>query len=177
MTPDRPSVDIPWWKIAPFTVPTLLMLGYATGWRSLFAGDSIWWRDLRTPPPALSEAGLTLAWLAVFVALGVAVARVLSATVDTGRSKAFVWFVLQFVFGIVWVMLFYFRAFDLASIALLVTIPAAVLALVLFWRVDRVAAALFVPFLAWLTLGGLVMVRTIAENPGADLVPIETLVR
>ncbi len=88
-------------------------------------------------------------WTLLYAAIAVAAWRV-HGIVGSLRAPEMAWFGAQLLFNAVWSPLFF--AFQLRGFALAWIIALDVLVAVTlwrFWRQDRVAGILFVPYLAW----------------------------
>jgi len=112
------------------------------------------------PPPWL----FGVVWPVLFTLLGVALYLVWRAN-DPGRQLALGLFVAQMVFNVAWTPTF-FRAQNLALALgvigglLLLVVPT----LIAFWRVDRTAGLLVVPYLLWVAFAAVLNYRFLALN-------------
>ncbi|QPV64647.1 tryptophan-rich sensory protein [Halosimplex litoreum] len=125
------------------------------------------------PPPWV----FGVVWTALFTLLGVAVALVwLTDGRGTGgpntdgngwtaRRVALAAFVGQMVLNVAWTPAFFAAENLLAGLVVIVALwPAVVATIWAFDRVDRRAAALLVPYLAWVTFAALLNYRFLALN-------------
>jgi translocator protein len=96
------------------------------------------------------------AWSVMFLVIAVAFWRVLQTPETTPmRSGAIGLFVLQLVLNALWSVLFF--GFESPGLALVEVVPfwlSIFLALLTFTAIDRTAAWLMVPYLAWVTFAG-----------------------
>ncbi|WP_254521846.1 TspO/MBR family protein [Natrinema caseinilyticum] len=113
--------------------------------------DSAWFRSLAKPwfyPPTIA---FPVVWTTLFTLLGVALWLVWRSDAD-GRRLALGLFALQMVFNVVWTPAFFTLEALLLAFGIIVVLWVCIAATVLaFRRVDRRAAALLVPYLAWVT--------------------------
>ena len=117
----------------------------------LSSPDSAWFRALEKPAFYPPEIAFPIVWTALFTLMGVALWLVWRADAS-GRRLALGLFVLQMAFNVAWTPVFFALEelfFGLLVIAILWVLVVATI--VVFDRVDRRAAALLVPYLAWVT--------------------------
>lgn len=115
--------------------------------------DSAWFRSLAKPALYPPPWAFGVVWTALFTLLGVAVALVYLAGVDRRDVRvALGAFAAQMALNVAWTPAFFAAQNLLAGLVVIATLWPAVLAtIVAFDRVDRGAALLLVPYLAWVT--------------------------
>ncbi|PSQ03524.1 tryptophan-rich sensory protein [Halobacteriales archaeon QS_4_69_31] len=115
--------------------------------------DSAWFRSLTKPALYPPPWAFGVAWTVLFTLLGVAVALVWLAGPDRRPVRvALAAFAGQMVLNVAWTPAFFAAQHLLAGLVVIVALwPAVVVTVVAFDRVDRRAAALLVPYLAWVT--------------------------
>lgn len=127
---------------------------------------SPWFRGLAKP--AIYPPGWVfgVVWTLLFTLLGVAVALVWLDGRETRAGRvALGLFVGQMCLNVAWTPAFFAARNLLAGLAVIVALWPAVLATVVaFDRVDRRAAALLVPYLAWVTFAAVLNYRLWALN-------------
>ena len=132
------------------TVPLILLLGSASGAVAGLGGAYPWFFLLRKPwfmPPVWA---FPLVWTALYALMGVAIARVIDRP-SAGRTIAILLFTLQLALNLAWPPLFFAAHRIAAALALVVALDVAVVTTILaFARVDRPAAAMLLPYAAWL---------------------------
>ncbi|WP_435348393.1 TspO/MBR family protein [Haloarchaeobius sp. HRN-SO-5] len=115
--------------------------------------DTAWFQSLEKPwfyPPGWAFG---VVWTLLFTLMGIALYRVWSAGIGDRTVKVAVGtFALQMAFNVAWTPAFFtFQRPDL-GLAIIVVLWVLVVATVrAFDRVDRTAAALLVPYLAWVS--------------------------
>ncbi|ADB62584.1 TspO and MBR like protein [Haloterrigena turkmenica DSM 5511] len=119
---------------------------------SIFSSpDSAWFRSLEKPwfyPPSIA---FPLVWTALFTLLGVALWLVWRSD-SAGRRLALGLFALQMAFNVVWTPAFFALEAPLLALGVILALWGLIVGTVVaFDRVDRRAAALLVPYLAWVT--------------------------
>ncbi|WP_254864388.1 TspO/MBR family protein [Halovivax gelatinilyticus] len=142
-----PSIDLRTLIEVVGFVVLVNVLGSAPG--VVFGPDSAWFRALEKPwfyPP---ELAFPVVWTLLFTLLGISLWLVWRA--DSG-GLALGLFVVQFALNVAWTPAFFGLESIVGGIAVLVPLVALVCATVYaFWRVDRRAAVLLVPYLLWVT--------------------------
>ncbi|WP_408959967.1 TspO/MBR family protein [Natrinema sp. 74] len=117
----------------------------------LSSPESAWFRSLAKPwfyPPTIA---FPVVWTTLFTLLGVALWLVWRSD-DDGRRLALGLFAVQMLFNVVWTPTFFTLEALFAAFAVIVVLWVLIAATILaFRRVDRRAAALLVPYLAWVT--------------------------
>lgn len=150
-------------------VPGINLLGFLSARASLSGPDNPWFAALAKPalyPPPLA---FPIVWTALYVLMGVALAIVVSARSAPGRGAAIALFAAHFVLNLAWSPVFFGMhriALALGIILVMAVSLAAVIAL--FWRVRPVAAALMVPYLAWVLFASVLNWQILQMNPDAD---------
>ncbi len=99
-----------------------------------------------TPPNALFGP----VWSALYIMMAVAAWRAGVRSIAAARTRAMALFVVQLALNALWSQVFFGfespKAALVVIIALLVSLAAAV---TVFWRIDRPAGLLLVPYLCW----------------------------
>ncbi|MDZ7746307.1 MAG: TspO/MBR family protein [Halobacteriales archaeon] len=134
----------------------LTALGFVVGVNAVgalpaaFVGADTSWIDKPAffPP----ELAFPVIWTLLFTLLGVALYRVWAAPASRDRSRALTLFAGQFALNVVWTPVFFGLRAPTAALAIILALWVAILATVVaFDRVDRPAAALFIPYFAWVS--------------------------
>ncbi len=152
-----------------FTVPIVFGLGFLSS-RISDAGPSNPWFDALVkpalyPPPAT----FGIVWSVLYVLLGVALAMVASARGASGRGAAVAVFGVQFLLNLTWSPMFFaLHRMSVALGILGVMIALTAVMVMLFRRVRPVAAALVLPYLAWICFASVLNYQFLAMNPEAD---------
>ncbi|QLG49723.1 TspO/MBR family protein [Natrinema halophilum] len=117
----------------------------------LSSPDTAWFRSLAKPwfyPPTIA---FPVVWTALFSLLGVALWLVWRSDAD-GRRLALGLFAVQMLFNVAWTPAFFRLEAPLVALGIILALWAFVVGTVIaFRRVDTRAAALLVPYLAWVT--------------------------
>ena len=165
----------PWFNTGSFAraaivaVPAILFAG---GLAARVAGSTNanpWYQSLTLPafqPPA---ALFGIAWAILYTLLGFALAFVWGTRDAKGRGLALGLFMAGFLLNMTWSPLF-FRA-HMISAALGVLVAMLVVALATawaFWRVNRLAGWLMIPYVLWLCFAMAIIGSVLVRNPTAD---------
>ncbi|QLK24618.1 tryptophan-rich sensory protein [Natrinema zhouii] len=133
-------------------VAFVLLVNLIGGLPGVFSSpDTPWFRALEKPwfyPPGIA---FPVVWTLLFTLLGVALWLVWRSDAD-GRRLALGLFVVQMLFNVAWTPAFFTLEAPLVALGIIGALWAFVAGTILaFRRVDRRAAALLVPYLAWVT--------------------------
>ena len=152
-----------------FTVPTVLGLGFLSSIVSDAGPENPWFAALMKPGLYPPPATFGIVWSVLYVLIGVALAMVASARGAPGRGIALTVFGLQLLLNLSWSPVFF--AMHRMSLALGIIVVMIVLTLAmiaLFWRVRPTAAALLLPYLAWICFASVLNYQFLVLNPLAD---------
>lgn len=134
----------------PITVPAIVLLGFASGWLSNSGYGNDWFDALAKPdfmPPAWL---FPVAWTALYVLMGVAVAQIIASDAPATRLALFL-FTTQLGLNLAWSPVFFGLHQARVALALLIMLTIVVaITIWLFWRIRRSAALLLAPYIAWL---------------------------
>lgn len=159
------------WAIV--TVPFILLLGFASG-RLFPSGEAnSWYQMLQKPAETPPGWAFPVAWTALYVLLGLALAMIVNARGSRLRGPALVLFALQMAANLAWSPLFFgFHQVSAALVLIGVILALALATTILFARIRKGAAWLMAPYLIWLCYAGFLNYRIDQLNPNAEtLVP------
>jgi translocator protein len=122
----------------------------AAGGAVTFPSVETWYAELEKPPFNPPDWVFGPVWIALYLMMAVAAWRVWRRRVDPGAWRALGAWALQLALNLWWSFIFFGAHRIGAALAEIVVLFAAiVLTLVLFWRIERLAGALLVPYAAW----------------------------
>ena len=109
-----------------------------------------WYQTLEKPPFNPPDWVFAPVWTTLFTLMGIAAWRVWLLRTSRPTGKALAVFALQLLLNIGWSLLFFgLQRIDLALVEIVILLGAIIANTIIFWRVDRVAGLLFVPYVAW----------------------------
>ena len=118
-------------------------------------GTELYAQTILKPP--LSPPGILfpIVWTVLYALMGAGAARIAAAPDSRGRSMALNVFVLQLIVNFFWSLIFFnAQAFGFAFLWLVLLWGLILLMILLFSRVDALAALLQIPYLLWVTFAG-----------------------
>ena len=128
-------------------------VGALSGWLTR-EGTRLYNTDRSIQRPPLSPPGFLfpIVWTILYALMGIGAARICEAPVSRDRSRALAIFFLQLAFNFFWSILFFnLRAYGWALVWLVILWILILGMIICFWRVDRTAALLQIPYLLWVT--------------------------
>lgn len=142
----KPSQDA--FGLAVFVALCLLVSGIGGAITATSVGT--WYQTLMKPPFNPPDWVFAPVWITLYLLMAVAGWRVWRrAGLGPGR-RALVVFAMQLGLNLAWSFLFFgLRRIDLALVEIVFLLVAIIANTVLFWRIDRLAGILFVPYLLW----------------------------
>lgn len=126
----------------------------AAGLGSAATAQSVgtWYATLAKPAFNPPNAVFAPVWTALYLMMAVAGWRVWRAAGFAEAAPAFTAFALQLVLNVCWSLVFFgLRAIGPALAEIVMLLASIVLTVLLFRRHDRMAAWLFVPYIAWVS--------------------------
>ena len=141
-------------KYLPFIISVSISLGIG-GLSALLTKDSMPIysainRPKLSPPPEI----FPIVWTVVFVLMGIAAALIWCSN---GRQLDFalLFYGTQLVFNFCWSLIFFnFRAYLAAFIWLLILLVLIAITTVKFFRINKLAGWLMIPYLTWVSFAG-----------------------
>lgn len=135
------------------------------GFASASAGD--FYRDLVRPAWAPPGWLFGPVWSVLYALMGISAWLVWRARGFAGARRALHVFILQLAVNALWTWLFFvWRMGGLAFAEILLLWLLIVVTVGMFWRVDRMAAVLLMPYLAWVSFASALTLATWRLNPG-----------
>jgi tryptophan-rich sensory protein len=110
-----------------------------------------WYRSLRKASFNPPEGYFSPVWVVLYFLMAVAGWRIWRNGDTRAERVALVLFAVQLALNMLWSVLFFgHQRIDLALAEMLVLLVTVMVTTVLFWRIDRLAGILLVPYLLWL---------------------------
>jgi len=142
------------WKTYAFWILATELTGAAAGLLSR-RGTEIYRQSILKP--AFSPPGwvFPVVWSVLYLLMGIAAARISLSPESPARRHALRVYVVQLVVNFVWPLLFFnLQAFDAAFLWLLLLWALIVWTLLSFREIEKTAAHLLLPYLAWVAFAG-----------------------
>jgi translocator protein len=154
---------------ALFAVPAVLLASFLVQTFTPGGPENAWFAALDKPgiypPPYL----FGIVWPILYVLMGFALALVLAAWGAKGRTAAIIAFVVQFALNLAWSPSFFAAQQIEAALYVIIAMDiAAVVTVVLFWRVRMLAGVLLLPYLAWILFATVLNFQFLQLNPEAS---------
>lgn len=143
------------WKVYAFWVVLCELVGIVSG---LLSREGIaLYNVIVAKPPFTPPAWIfPVVWTILFALMGTSAARVSLTAPSKARSWGLNVFIAQLVVNFFWPLFFFnLQAFGFAFIWLILLWILVAFTIYQFWKVDRTAAWLLVPYLAWLTFAAI----------------------
>ncbi|MBU6164945.1 MAG: tryptophan-rich sensory protein [Alphaproteobacteria bacterium] len=169
----------PWFSTGSFVraalvaVPGIVAAGGLAARLSGSTDANPWYQSLTLPVFQPPGPLFGIAWAILYTLIGVAVAMVWGTRDARGKPLAIGLFALGLAINLCWSPLFF--KLHMISAALGIIIVMLLVALATSWafaRVNRLAAWLLLPYLAWLCFATALNIAILVLNPMADAMPI-----
>lgn len=142
-----------WDKWKHYIISALIALGIG-GLSALLSMNGMEAYNATVTKPALTPPGwlFSVVWTILYVLMGISAARVWMTKDSAARSRGLNLYVAQLIVNFFWSLIFFnAQAFGFAVIWLLFLWVLVLLMILQFYKVDRFAALLQIPYLIWLT--------------------------
>ena len=119
----------------------------------LTRGSMQLYTDMITKPP-LSPPGwlFPVVWTILYILMGVGAAMIWSETPGAARSRGLNLYVAQLVVNFFWSLIFFNgQAYGFAALWLILLWVLVFLMILQFWKINKTAAYLQIPYLLWLS--------------------------
>ena len=148
-------------------VPLTLLLGRMSS--LMGSPNSDWFDSLVKPATFPPPATFAIVWTVLYVLMGLAVAMIAAARGAAGRGVALAVFAAQMVLNLVWSPVFFGMHRISGALYVLIALDiAAIVTVLLFWKVRPRAALLLAPYLLWISFATLLNWQFLDANPDAD---------
>ena len=155
-------------RIALVTVPLILFLGIVSGAVAGSGSSNPWFASLAKPAAMPPDWAFPVAWTLLYIVIGLALALVVGARGAGGRGIGIGLFVVQFALNLAWSPVFFAgHAIGAALAIILLMIVTTVATILAFARIRPRAAALMLPYLAWICFAAWLNHSIETLNPNA----------
>lgn len=139
-----------WKKYKSYIISVLIALaiGGLSAW--LTRGNMNIYDEIRIPPLSPPMWLFPVVWSILYILMGISAAVVFNSK-DLRKGGALRVYALQLIVNFFWSIIFFnMRAFGFASVWLLLLIALVIAMIVMFAKINKKAAYLQLPYLAWL---------------------------
>jgi tryptophan-rich sensory protein len=164
MTPPfRPASDLP-------ALAAAVLLTQGAGLLGAFAtrpNIPTWYASLAKPAATPPSWAFGVVWPALYLLMAVSLWRLWRAPAGRERTRALGWFAVQLALNVAWSFAFFGARSPGLGLAVIVALLGAILvACVTAAQVDRLAAWLFAPYIAWVGFASWLNLRIVMLNGG-----------
>ncbi len=153
------------WRTYLFFILLSVLTGILSGVISAGAMDT-YQQEVIRPPLSPPGSVFPVVWTALYVLMGIGAARVWAVEPGKERNKGINLFVAQLVVNFFWSLIFFnLQSYALAFLWLLLLWGLVIWMVITFWKTDRLAAMLQLPYLLWLTFAAYLSAGVWYLNP------------
>ena len=143
-----PAAARDWGMLAVFVVACLAVSAVGGAVTAASVGD--WYADLDKPAFNPPDWVFAPVWTVLYLMMAVAGWRVWRRAGFRDARIALALFAAQLALNLAWSLLFFgWRRIDLALVDIVALLAVIISTTVAFWRIDRLAGLLFVPYAVW----------------------------
>lgn len=143
---------MPKWITLVICIALPLLVGFTSGFLTRHESGGAWYQALQKPsfnPPSWIFGPV---WTCLYILMGVSLYLVFQAIPSTMRTAALTVFAVQLTLNFFWSLLFFrYHLPGVAAIEIVVLWIAIVAMMLLFFRVQPLAAYIQIPYLAWVS--------------------------
>ncbi len=148
----RPCCMTKFWPKLILCVVIVMVLGAAGG---IVTAGSIpdWYAKLAKPPGTPPNAVFGPVWSVLYLMIGISLARVWHfVPAGAAKGRALIRFAIQMVLNLIWTPIFFGAHLVTVALSVIVALWVMILLTILAFKpLDRIAAWLLVPYLAWVS--------------------------
>ena len=139
------------WKPYVFWILFTEGVGFLSGWLTR-EGVDLFNATAQQPPLSPPSLLFPIVWTILYALMGIGAARIYLAPASNARSRALLIYLLQLAFNFFWSILFFnLQNYALAFFWLLALWGLILWMILFFYRVDKTAAMLQIPYFMWVT--------------------------
>ena len=139
------------WRVYLFWILLAEGVGALSSWLSR-RGMEVYSQSVTLPPLSPPMILFPIVWGLLYALMGIGAARIWMAPESPQRSRGLNLFITQLVVNFFWSLIFFnLQAFGFARLWLLLLCGLVLWMTVSFYRTDRLAGVLQIPYLLWLT--------------------------
>ena len=139
------------WKPYLFWILFTEGVGFLSGWLTR-EGVRLFNASAQQPPLSPPAILFPIVWGILYALMGTGAARIYLAPASNARSRALLVYLIQLASNFLWSLIFFnLQNYALAFFWLLILWGMILLMILSFWKVDRIAAPLQIPYLLWVS--------------------------
>ncbi len=139
------------WKPYAFWIIFAEVVGALSGWLTR-KGTKIYNETVVQPPLSPPSIVFPIVWGVLFALMGIGAARIYMVSASNDRSRSLLLFLIQLAFNFFWSIIFFnLQNFGFAFAWLMVLWVLIILMIRSFYKVDKLAAWIQIPYLLWVT--------------------------
>ncbi|CAG9799575.1 unnamed protein product [Chironomus riparius] len=152
-----------------FQIIIAILLPLILGWIGSLSATRYkepWYTRLQRPAYTPPDIVFPLVWTSIYVMIGYASYRVYEKGYELGRAQGpLLLYFVHLLFNITWTTsFFYFHFIGFATIHIIIIFILLVFTGLLFYRIDKIAGILFVPYGLWVAFASAVCVAIFRMN-------------
>lgn len=144
-------------KIKTYAISILIALAVG-GLSAFFTRNGMnLYRDIITPPLSPPSILFPIVWTVLFILMGISAAMIYLDKNASGaqKSSALATYILSLIVNFFWSLIFFnLRAFLFAFLWLLLLLYLVIRTIMKYYKINRVAAYLQIPYALWVTFAG-----------------------
>ncbi len=143
-----------WFGLAGFILLSFAVSGVGGAITATSVGD--WYQTLERSVLSPPDWVFGPVWTTLFIFMAIAAWRVWRQEASQARSRALAVYGVQLALNLLWSALFFgLQQIGWSLVEIVILLLVIVVNTVLFWRLDRLAGLLFVPYAAWVAFATL----------------------
>lgn len=144
-------------KLKPFIISILIPLAVGGVSALLTRNNMDLYSTINTPPLAPPALLFPIVWTVLYILMGISSALIYTdrRATESDKKSALYTYALSLFFNFFWSIIFFnFRAFFFAFIWLLALIFLIIRTIMKYYKINKTAAYLQIPYLLWVTFAG-----------------------
>lgn len=139
------------WKVYAFWIGLSELVGILAGLLTR-SGMQIYTEMVNKPPLTPPAIVFPIVWTILYALMGISAARIWLAPESAERNRGLTVFVAQLIVNFFWPLFFFnLQAYGFAALWLILLWVLVLYMILTFYKTDRLAAWLQIPYLLWLT--------------------------
>lgn len=153
------------WKTYAFWIGIAEAVGFLSGWLSR-EGTVIFGQTAIQPPISPPAWVFPVVWTILYALMGISAARISLSPPSAARNRGLNLFIAQLVVNFFWSLIFFnAQAYGFAVLWLFLLWGLVLWMILIFYKVDPLAAYLQIPYLIWLTFAAYLNIGVWLLNP------------